>query len=176
MHEPGWISFYSAAADIRQRCGGSLADAQGRLRHACADGRMRSMKAPLDPEVLPLEYWTGLAPSEWRVREPDYDGPDADGCEVVVMINEDDFRPWLNALPTPAADNRRDAAIRKLLEAGVRTGKVFYNKVRDEADGWRARGVAAYSFSDKQIKRASKKIEATIVRKPKAAFLQRRDK
>jgi hypothetical protein len=65
-------------------------------------------------------------------------GPDADGCELEVMINEDDFRRWLNVQPMPAADNRRDAIIRKLLEAGRRPGeninwKAFCRKVCAEA-------------------------------------------
>ena len=57
------------------------------------------MKAPYDdPGQLPFEFWTRVAPREWHDREVDYDGPDADGCKMEVMINEDEFRHWLAGL------------------------------------------------------------------------------
>lgn len=47
---------------------------------------------------MPSEFWARVAPSEWSRREVDYDGLDADGCEIVVMINEKDFRYWVALL------------------------------------------------------------------------------
>jgi hypothetical protein len=96
MMEPGWLSFYEAAHEVVQRFGVSRAEAEAQLRQGCADQKLRSMKAPIDGNCLPFEFWTRVAPSEWRDREVDYDGPDADGCEVTVMINEADFRYWLS--------------------------------------------------------------------------------
>jgi hypothetical protein len=94
--EPGWLSLYEAAHEIVQQFGVSRAEAEAQLRQGCADQKLRSMKAPIDDgNCLPFEFWTRVAPSEWREREVDYDGPDADGCEVAVMINEADFRYWL---------------------------------------------------------------------------------
>ena len=98
MIEPGWITFYEAARDIHERIGGSQAEAQKRLRCACGDELIRTMKAPYENEhtQLPFDIWTRVAPREWREREVDYDGPDADGCKMVAMIHEDDFRQWLD--------------------------------------------------------------------------------
>lgn len=180
MFEPGWISFHAASAVIRNHFGGSQADAEATLRRAGAAERIRSMKAPCDPEILPMEFWTPLAPNDWRERQPDHDGPDTDGCQVIVMVNEDDFRHWLNAEPKPAADNRRDAVIRGLLETGKRppdniSWKEFCKKVRDLSGGW-IKDKPAHGFSEKQIKRVVKMIEATVVKKPKRLILQRVDK
>jgi hypothetical protein len=97
MDEEGWITFYEAACDIHQRIGGSLAEAQMKLRRACGDELIRTRKAPYeDVHQLPFEFWTRVAPREWREREVDYDGPDANGCKMVAMIHEDDFRQWLD--------------------------------------------------------------------------------
>jgi hypothetical protein len=114
MHEPGWLTFYTAAREIEQRFGGSQAEAQAKLREACADQWIRSIKAPIEEQGrLPIEFWTRVAPSEWREREVDYDGPDADGCEIEAMINESDFRYWLDGRQGPAANrptHKRDLA------------------------------------------------------------------
>jgi hypothetical protein len=101
MNEPGWITFYAGAREIGQRLGVNQAEAQAKLRRACADQQIRSMKAPYeDLGQLPFEFWTRVAPSEWGEREvDDYDGPDADGCPIEVMINETEFRDWLNKQP-----------------------------------------------------------------------------
>jgi len=109
--EPEWLTFNRAALEIQKQHGGSQADAQARLRHACADEKIRSMKAPYDPNELPLEYWTRVAPNEWRDRQVDYDGPSADACDIEIMINGDDFRHWLGE-PTPIckSPSKRDLA------------------------------------------------------------------
>jgi hypothetical protein len=171
MIEPGWISFNTAANKIRKRFGCGWAEAKARLRGACAVATIETRKAPLDPEPMPLEFWSGLiAASEWRDREVDQDGPDCDGCKIEVMLNEDDFERWLESLPQPAADNRRDAAIRKLLKTGLRPPddiqrKAFCKKVLDEA---------GCDFSERTIKRAVKKLLDEM--RPKQIFLRRVDK
>ena len=66
------------------------------------------MLAPYENEnQLPREFWTGpVAPSEWRQRDVDCSGSDADGCTLVAMLNEDDFRRWREAKPTPKTKGR----------------------------------------------------------------------
>jgi hypothetical protein len=109
MHEPGWISFYSGALEIEERVGVGQADARKRLRAACREEMIISMKAPCDEPAgqLPFEFWKRVAPREWRKRDVDYDGPDADGCEIEVMLKEDDFRRWLDRLDKPASKPTR---------------------------------------------------------------------
>jgi long-subunit acyl-CoA synthetase (AMP-forming) len=50
---------------------------------------------------------------EWREREVDYDGPDADGCKMVAMIHEDDFRQWLNNIISDALSPKKDRRSRQ---------------------------------------------------------------
>ena len=109
MDEPGWLTFYTAALEIEQRFGGSQAEAQAKLRQACADQKIRSMKAPYDDAQLPFEFWTWIAPSEWHSRQVDYDGLDRDSCKTEVMIHETDFRYWLGEPPPQtSAPSKRD--------------------------------------------------------------------
>jgi hypothetical protein len=181
MDEPGWITFYTAADRIRKRFDCGWADAKARLRGACADQAIDTMTAPLDPDQLPIEFWTRVAPSEWKQREVDHDGPDADGCKVVVMLNEDDFLRWVLRQPRPAADSPRDAAIRKLLQGGKRPPsnigwKPFCDLVRKNAEGWRAKDKPEHGFSNKTIERSVKVIAPTIVSRPKSITLRRVDK
>jgi hypothetical protein len=98
MNEEDWLTFYEAASEIERRSGASLAVARKRLREACADQLITTMKAPYDEQAgpMPIEFWSRVAPSEWRQREVDYDGPDKDGCPTVAMIREDDYRHWFN--------------------------------------------------------------------------------
>jgi hypothetical protein len=98
MNEEDWLTFYEAASEIEQRSGVSRAVARKRLRQACADQLITMMKAPYDEQagLMPPEFWNPIAPSEWRQREVDYDGPDKDGCPTVAMIREADYRHWLN--------------------------------------------------------------------------------
>jgi hypothetical protein len=99
LDEPGWLSLYEAAQEIAQQSGVSWAEALLRLRQGCIDQKLHSMKAPIDDgNTLPREFWVRVAHSEWREREVDYDGPDADGCKTVVMIDEADFRSWLKGV------------------------------------------------------------------------------
>ena len=124
MTEPGWITFYTAAREVHQRIGGNRAEAQMKLRRACGDGLIRTMKAPYENEhtQLPFDIWTRVAPREWREREVDYDGPDADGCKMVAMIHEDDFRQWLNntiadALSPKDRRSRQQDLVREAINA-----------------------------------------------------------
>ena len=101
MDEPGWLSLDEAALEVERSFGISRAVARKRIRQACAEQLITSMKAPYDGgyedgHQLPFEFWSPVAPSEWRQREVDYDGPDKDGCETVVMLREADYRHWLN--------------------------------------------------------------------------------
>ena len=65
------------------------------------------MRAPYEKHgQLPFEFWARVAPSEWREREVDYDGPDADGCATEIMLNEEDFRYWLDP-PTKSKPGKR---------------------------------------------------------------------
>src|SRR5205823_8856692 len=96
MNEDDWLYFYTAAREVEQRLNVSRAVARKRLREACADQLIISMKAPCDEPAgqLPFEFWERIAPHDWREREVDYDGPDKDGCKTEVMIYEADFRSW----------------------------------------------------------------------------------
>src|SRR5215510_8617889 len=118
------------------------------------------MKAPYDDSQLPFEFWTWIAPGEWRSREVDYGGPDRDGCRIEVMINEDDFRHWLKQ--QGIAPSPRDAAVVKVLKAGRPPNKIswkeFCDRVRDDADGW-VGDRPAFGFSDKQIRRVVKALD-----------------
>jgi hypothetical protein len=98
MEEPGWLTFYTAAREVEQRRAVSQAEAQAMLRQACRDEKMRSMKAPHkgEQDQLPFGLWTRLAPRNWRERDVDYDGPNADGYWTIVMISEADFQHWLH--------------------------------------------------------------------------------
>jgi hypothetical protein len=123
MHEPGWISFYEAAHVLREQ-GMGWAEACKLLRAACRDELLTTMVAPNDEPVgaLPIEFWKRVAPSEWRQRDVDHDGPDADGCPLVVMLNEDDFNRWRSKAAEPAepakprSSRKRDLA-RQAIEA-----------------------------------------------------------
>jgi hypothetical protein len=108
MDEPGWITFYTAAHLLREK-GMGWAEACKLLRAGCRDELLTSMAAPDDEpgSVLPFEYWKRIAPSEWRQRDVDYDGPDADGCKLVVMLKDDDFRRWLLANPQASSQASR---------------------------------------------------------------------
>ena len=146
MVELGWITFHTAAAEIERRLGVSGADAQARLRQARRDEKIRAMKAPYDGpddwlDALPFEFWTPLAPSDWRSREPDFDGPDEDGCPIEVMLKEADFEFWLSSndistfQPQKLKDPRRAAIIKRLRterpgQPGGVTWSVFCESVR----------------------------------------------
>ncbi len=73
MDEEEWITFYEASREVEKTFGVSLAEAGKRLRQACADQLITSMKAPYDREagLFPIEFWSPIAPGEWRQREVD---------------------------------------------------------------------------------------------------------
>jgi len=100
MVEPGWITFNDAAINLSRARRASVGAAQAQLRAACADGLIRSMRAPAwwDGDDLcrePIEHWNRVSPDEWRARAVDHDSDEAVMDEVsVVMLNEDDLRHW----------------------------------------------------------------------------------
>jgi hypothetical protein len=100
MLEQEWISFYEAAHELTKRFDCGWAEAKVILRQACRDAKIDTMKAPLDPDRMPSPFWTKITHREWRDREVDEDGPDADGCKIEVMVRDDDFRRWLNRQET----------------------------------------------------------------------------
>jgi hypothetical protein len=166
-----WISFYMATIEIEKRLSISHAEARRRLRGACAEARIRSLKEHREEFELPAYKRTVIAPREWREREVDYDGPDPEGFLTSVEVNEGDFQYWLKGLPLPEVPNQRDTEIRKLLEAGKyppdkMSWKEFCGKVRDGADGWTKTGgelKEAPGFSQKQIQRAVKRMRGTDI-------------
>ena len=144
MTEPGWLPFYEVAREVEQSFGISMAAARKRLRQACADQLITSMKAPCDDgHRLPFEFWVSVAPGEWRQREVDYDGPDKDGCETAVMLREADYRHWLDGatknnpqkVTNRGSPKRRlaEQAIKKLLPGGIPSN--LLNKEIEKAVG-----------------------------------------
>lgn len=99
--EEGWITFAEGVWEIQKQFHVGWADACRRLRIACREGWITTILAPYDDQSqLPREFWTGpIGPSEWRQRDVDCSGLDADGCTLVAMLKEDDFRRWLLAKP-----------------------------------------------------------------------------
>ena len=156
MDEPGWLSLYEAALEVERSFGISRAVARKRLRQACAEQLITSMKAPYDDgHQLPFEYWSPVAPSEWRQREVDYDGPDKDGCETVVMIREDDYRHWLNGatknngqkVTNRGSPKRRlaEQAIKKLWPGGIPSSLLNKQIEKEVADWLEQQGVPPIS-------------------------------
>jgi hypothetical protein len=75
------------------------------------------MKAPLEePGRLPFEFWTRIAPSDWREREVDFDGPDADGCMTGVMVFEKDFQYWLDNLKPASQPKSRGGKVPLIMD------------------------------------------------------------
>jgi hypothetical protein len=144
MNEEDWIYFYEAASEVERSFKISTAVARKRLRQACAEQLITSMKAPHDDgHQLPFEFWSPVAPGEWRQREVDYDGADKDGCETAVMIREADYRHWLNdatknnaqKVTNRGSPKRRlaDQAIKKLWPGGIPSN--LLNKEIEKAVG-----------------------------------------
>jgi hypothetical protein len=154
MKEEDWISFYTAADEIEEQLGVSQALARKKLRQACADQLITTMKAPLDPDPMPFEFWVRVAPHEWRERNVDYDGPDKDGCRIEVMIYEADYRSWIE----PAPQSNREAAITKRLRAGVPgrdvPWKLFCNDVRKDCGA----SITTRGFTDETIENITREI------------------
>ena len=131
MNEPGWLTFYTASRITKWWLGVNEAEARIMLRLACAEQKIQSMKAPCDElgnptryedrlQILPIEFWTRVAPSDWREREVDYDGPDADGCHIEVMLNETEFLDWLIKQPPdkePAKSTRKRDLVQQAINA-----------------------------------------------------------
>ncbi len=101
MDEPGWISFSEAASTVAMHLCSDLEDASRRIRDACAQNRIYSMKAPFEKvgasqiSILPIESWSKISFTDWRNRKVDFDGPDEDGCNTIIMLREIQFTNWL---------------------------------------------------------------------------------
>ncbi|MGB6660329.1 MAG: hypothetical protein WBE90_14895 [Xanthobacteraceae bacterium] len=161
MIEPGWISFHQATHEVSKRVGCGWAEAKRTLRSACAEAKIGSMKAPCDPDTLPREFWTAVAHREWREREVDQDGPN-DGCEIEIILNEDDYRRWLNGIPLSKPGTltfrrrKRDTAkeaIAELWPNGIPA--VLGNKDIIQRAGQRLKPNGASEVSDDTILRAA---------------------
>jgi hypothetical protein len=159
MNEPGWIAFADGAWEIQKQLGVGWADACRRLRVACREEWITTMLAPYENEnQLPREFWTGpVGPSEWRQRDVDCSGLDADGCTLVAMLNEDDFRCWCAAKPKkPRAVPKDDLArntIAKLNIPAEMTNKEALQRVVEVLSAQGIRNVPSLSV----IKRARAK-------------------
>ena len=134
----------------------SSASAKAKLLRASSFAKLiTTMKRPLDPDPLPIEFWVRIDPREWSARTVDYDGPDADGCEIDVMIHEDDFRSWIKQQCDPQFD--REAAITKRLRAGVPgrdiSWKQFCNDVRKDCEAL----PTTHGFSNETIEDITRK-------------------
>jgi hypothetical protein len=153
MNKDDWLSFYTAASEIEQQHRISGAEAQKKLRTACREELIRTRKAPTDDGfLLPFEFWTRVAPSEWS-RQVDYDGPDKDGCAIEVMIFEPDFRSWFGQ---PQSD--RDAAIAKRLRKGVPGKDVAWKSFCDDIRRDCEASMNTRGFSDETIENITRKI------------------
>jgi hypothetical protein len=153
-----WRSFGSATLAIEKRLRVSRGEAARRLRHACAEARVRSIKEFREEFEMPPHRSEVIPPSEWRDREVDYDGPDADGSLSYIEISDGDFNYWLAQQPILNIDSHRNKIIRDLLDTGQRPGRnirwtPFCDIVRCDADGWAGRDKPGHGFSEKQIKR-----------------------
>jgi hypothetical protein len=114
--EEGYITFADGAWEIQKQLNVGWGDACRRLRVACREEWITTMLAPYDNgSQLPSEFWTGpVAPSDWRQRDIDCSGLDADGCVLVAMLNEDDFRRWRAAeLTTPKTRPARGSGTKR---------------------------------------------------------------
>jgi hypothetical protein len=171
-----WTGFGEAAEEIARRIGCDADEARRRLREACAEGRIYSMKAPYEEDYdsvqilfAPLDEWTEIPFGEWRKRKVDHDGPDGFGRSTLVMLQQVQFDDWLDdETKPPVSDGSRDAVIRKLLEAGQRpphsvSWTEFCVRVRNDANAWIDPKQDTYKrgFSRKQIQRVVDAIVGT---------------
>ena len=159
MMEEGWVYFYAAARDIENQLGVDWREARRLLRDAGGYELIRAMAAPDDDGILPLEFWERISPIEWRQREADYAGHDADGCKMVAMLKEDDFNDWLHQ---QVKRPQREAVITKLLKDG-RPGKdlqwkPFRDKVRKVCNA----SPDTPGFSDVTITKVTRRIMADL--------------
>jgi hypothetical protein len=153
MNEEDWLTFYEAAQEIAERLGMSQAVARKHLRQACADQLIITMKRPLDPVPLPVEFWTRVDPREWSTRTVDHDPPDADGCKTEVMIHEDDFRSWIGH-----PQSNREAAITKRLRVGVPGRDLSWKRFCDDVRNDCGASLSTRGFTDETIENITREI------------------
>jgi hypothetical protein len=80
----------------------------------------------------------------------------------VAFVSATDLRQWLNeCAPGPQA-SQRDAVIERLLQTKNPPRdwywKEFCDAVRNQCNGWRAKGKPAWGFGDRQIKSVVKQL------------------
>jgi hypothetical protein len=146
----GWVFFsasspwlYSATELLREKLGVSQGAAEVKLRKACGEGMVRSMKALCDlgatkrfgaPCIESFKNWDRIAPKEWREREVDFDpqpepsqepqpkwAPKGSswvhhGFEIVVSSDDLDFAFWPDAPPGPKG-TRKAGLVQQAIEA-----------------------------------------------------------
>jgi hypothetical protein len=158
MDEEEWITFYDASHEVEQTFGISRAAAQKRLRQACADQLITSKKAPYEKDagLFPIEFWSPVAPGEWRQREVDYDGPDKDRCEIAVMLRETDYRYWLKQQCAPQSD--RDAAIAKRLSKHIPGRDMPWKRFCDDIRKDCGASPTTRGFSDETIENITRQL------------------
>jgi hypothetical protein len=176
MDEPGWIDFHTAAAEMAQDYKSSQGRERQRLREACRDGQIISMKAPYDgpsecdfARQLPKEFWVPVAPHEWRERDVDYDGPEANGSATRVMLNEKDWEYWRGTLKPPkqglsvrsgrTPQRKRDAAkdaIKAMWPQGIPEGMANKDLVSKVA-AWQEEQGHSVPSSDTILRAAGRK-------------------
>jgi hypothetical protein len=94
-------------------------------------------------------------------------GKDFEDCSIesleerLAFVGASDLRHYLNSTARAPQVTQRDAVIeKKLLTVDLRkiSWKEFCDSVRDDCDGWRAKGKPAWGFGDRQIKRVVKEL------------------
>jgi hypothetical protein len=76
----------------------------------------------------------------------------------LAFVSASDVRHWLTEWSPAPQPLKRDAVIEAKLQAGAIPGrnipwKKFCDEIRDECNGWGAKGKPAWGFSNKQIQR-----------------------
>jgi hypothetical protein len=164
-----WYTFGRAAKKVMERLGCTFDDASRRLREACGDDRIHSMKAPIewiegiDPDDYyfeDFEHWVVIPAIDWQKRNVlhDLNVFDSDsGDPVKIMLNRLHLDDWLNGQPAHDKPNnpRRPPISRKLGAAkeaigaiwpdGILGGVVNDDVVRQVTAWMKARGLSTVS-------------------------------
>jgi hypothetical protein len=98
-----------------------------------------------------------------NVRARDLDPEECSIAELqrAEFVSRSDLAEWLEGYSL----GKRDAVIAKLIRNGAnpprtQRWKDFCNLVRNQCDGWYAKGTPAWGFGDRQIQRAVKALRA----------------
>jgi hypothetical protein len=104
-----------------------------------------------------------IATGNVRMRDLDPEDCKLADVERAEFVSATDIAEWLREYAAPLKE--RDAVIAKLIRNGANpprthSWKDFSNDVRNQCDGWRAKGKPAWGFGDRQIQRAVKALKA----------------